>query len=432
MESLYNFQWDIPTEAETSYKTISYSLHGETNKYVIENAVEFLTDKFGFFHKGLQEHSSNDMVLTSKTETLNISKNKLFGVINAKTAAYLSEFFKYNNEGCLVQKQEEKCYDLDLMKLNKIVDNNLPDILNTYIPSDNFSALHFANEFVKHNQIPFFKEAFDIARNGDDFFATDNTQCKKIIPIIAATANFADKIGYFTKTNLQQRGLLKRVNLEDIDTSKPFLINFYGGAGIGKSTTAMLITAELKKMGLNADYINETAKLHIYNGESYLLDGSIENQISLFKEQKEKIDMMYKSVHLSVTDSPLLMYGVYAKKGDSQSLHEFKEAISDMYYDYNNINILLVRDLSIPYEKEGRVHSLEESTQIDKEVENTLVDNRVPFVVRERNDIDGICDYIIKQIQKAPILAHHVHERPSEQEEKKKLTKPIKPKFIER
>lgn len=210
------------------------------------------------------------------------------------------------------------------------------------------------------------------------------------------------------------------------------MINFYGGAGIGKSTTAMLITAELKKMGLNADYINETAKLHIYNGESYLLDGSIENQISLFKEQKEKIDMMYKSVHLSVTDSPLLMYGVYAKKGDSQSLHEFKEAISDMYYDYNNINILLVRDLSIPYEKEGRVHSLEESTQIDKEVENTLVDNRVPFVVRERNDIDGICDYIIKQIQKAPILAHHVHERPSEQEEKKKLTKPIKPKFIER
>ena len=101
-------------------------------------------------------------------------------------------------------------------------------------------------------------------------------------------------------------------------------------AGIGKSTTAMLITAELKKMGLNADYINETAKLHIYNGESYLLDGSIENQISLFKEQKEKIDMMYKSVHLSVTDSPLLMYGVYAKKGDSQSLHEFKEAICTM------------------------------------------------------------------------------------------------------
>lgn len=84
MESLYNFQWDIPTEAETSYKTISYSLHGETNKYVIENAVEFLTDKFGFFHKGLQEHSSNDMVLTSKTETLNISKNKLFGVIKCK------------------------------------------------------------------------------------------------------------------------------------------------------------------------------------------------------------------------------------------------------------------------------------------------------------------------------------------------------------
>lgn len=247
MESLYNFQWDIPAEAESSFKTISYSLHGETSKYVIENAVEFLTDKFGFFRKGLQEHSSNDMVLSSKTETLNIAKNKLFGVINAKTAAYLSEFLKYNNEGCLVQKQEAKCYDLDLMGLNKIVENNLPDILNTYIPSANFSALHFANEFVKHNQIPFFKEAFDIARNGDDFFATDNTQCKKIIPIIAATANFADKIGYFTKTNLQQRGLLKRVNLEDIDTSKPFLINFYGGEGIGKSTTAMLITAELKR-----------------------------------------------------------------------------------------------------------------------------------------------------------------------------------------
>lgn len=51
MESLYNFQWDIPAEAESSFKTISYSLHGETSKYVIENAVEFLTDKFGFFVK---------------------------------------------------------------------------------------------------------------------------------------------------------------------------------------------------------------------------------------------------------------------------------------------------------------------------------------------------------------------------------------------
>lgn len=101
-------------------------------------------------------------------------------MINAKTAAYLSEFLKYNNEGCLVQKQEAKCYDLDLMGLNKIVENNLPDILNTYIPSANFSALHFANEFVKHNQIPFFKEAFDIARNGDDFLQQITHSAKRL------------------------------------------------------------------------------------------------------------------------------------------------------------------------------------------------------------------------------------------------------------
>ena len=41
---------------------------------------------------------------------------------------------------------------------------------------------------------------------------------------------------------------------------KKTVVNLYGGPGAGKSTAALQLVAELKKRGINADYVSEYAK----------------------------------------------------------------------------------------------------------------------------------------------------------------------------
>lgn len=428
------YNWLVPKDVITDKEVISFSVHGDTNKYVIENLIPFLNYKLNFAPLNNQNtRTAHINQYVNNDNIINVIANRIYGVLDKKAVEYISNFLKYENDGCFIQRVSAPCFNVSNQKeYSEILSENIPDIINKYVPLNIFDAEDFASEFVRNNPFPFLKEAIQTASSGNDYFACDK-ECLTAIPILSAVTNFANKIGYFTQTNLEQRGAIKRVDLSGIQPDMPYLINFYGGAGIGKSTTAMLTTAHLKMAGLNADYINETAKRHIYEGKAYLLDGSYTNQVSLYNEQKAQIDAMYlsRSVQLSVTDSPLLLYGVYAKKGDKTTIDNFKSKIYDAFSGYNNINILLVRDPYIPYETEGRVHTLEESIKIDQEIEDALIRENIPYAIYERGNIEGICNYIISEIQKVPIIKHHVHENVHEHNDDKKETKPIS-KFTER
>lgn len=85
------------------------------------------------------------------------------------------------------------------------------------------------------------------------------------------------------------------------------VINIYGGPGAGKSTAALQLVAELKKRGINADYVSEYAKELVYAKNFSKLDGSVQNQREIFHEQKSRLDVTLEGVEVAVTDAPLLL-----------------------------------------------------------------------------------------------------------------------------
>ena len=100
-------------------------------------------------------------------------------------------------------------------------------------------------------------------------------------------------------------------NIKPISTT--LIVNIYGGPGAGKSTTALQLVAELKKLGYHADYVSEVAKELVYAKDLEHLDGTLINQSKILSEQKRRLDIMLDNVDVVVTDSPLLLNTVYLK-----------------------------------------------------------------------------------------------------------------------
>lgn len=181
-------------------------------------------------------------------------------------------------------------------------------------------------------------------------------------------------------------------NIKPISTT--LIVNIYGGPGAGKSTTALQLVAELKKLGYHADYVSEVAKELVYAKDFEHLDGTLKNQSKILSEQKRRLDIMLDNVDVVVTDSPLLLNTVYLK----ENAPEYIESVFSQYENYNNYNVVVERDLSVKFEQEGRIHNLEESIKKDGEI-NTLLDSHdIDYQRFDRNNIAGILDGIISKI----------------------------------
>lgn len=407
MNTLYNFRWNIDNKYETPICVFDINIHGDSKNNIIQDSLDFVENALGINRREqykLKNHSVKRNLYFEKGNSYDFviaNGNNIYGILEQNDYIRLSEHLRYNNEGCIIEKQSRQCYNMDSSQYINAINDNIEKILDCFNPSVYNSISEFTKEFIKFNRIPLLSDSYShTIKDFQNFFKTPIDSKDVDYLMITASGNLANKIGYFSNINEKENtSLSKTVNITDYNKNKPYLINFYGGAGIGKSTTAMLVTAELKKLHFDSDYIAETAKQHIYNGDLSLFDGTVESQTKLFTEQKKQIDSVYNSVWLAVTDSPLLLYGVYAKNGDKSKIEDLHEAISEEYHTYNNINILLTRDLSIPFEQEGRVHNLEESIAIDKEVKDALLNNGVKFTIKDRGDINGICRYILSQLE---------------------------------
>lgn len=187
----------------------------------------------------------------------------------------------------------------------------------------------------------------------------------------------------------------KNVQVENIKSkSSTLIVNIFGGPGAGKSTTALQLVAELKKLGYHADYVSEVAKELVYAKDFEHLDGTLKNQSKILLEQKRRLDIMLDNVDVVVTDSPLLLNTVYLK----ENAPEYIESVFSQYENYNNYNVVVERDLSVKFEQEGRIHNLEESIKKDGEINTLLDSHNIDYQRFDRNNIAGILDGIISKI----------------------------------
>jgi len=147
------------------------------------------------------------------------------------------------------------------------------------------------------------------------------------------------------------------------------IINLFCGPGGGKSTTAATMFAYLKNKGHNVELVREWIKDSVYENRPSVF----ENQFyASAKQYKKLLDLKnYGKVPLVITDSPLLLGIYYAK-----NLPYAKQLNSLLYKlnaEFDNTNVYINR--SKKYETSGRVHSFEQSLEIDK----FILDEFAPF-----------------------------------------------------
>ena len=166
---------------------------------------------------------------------------------------------------------------------------------------------------------------------------------------------------------------------------KTVTVNFFGGPGTGKSTTAAGLFTLLKKKGKHCEYISEFAKELVWEEHNVALDC----QPLIAGEQIFRQHKLQDKVDVVVTDSPLIINLLHNGFGVTDN---YKKWLIEVFNMFNNVNFLLIVDReSRPYETEGRTESKERALQMDRENIELLTKHKIPFItmsVSENTEVE--------------------------------------------
>lgn len=160
------------------------------------------------------------------------------------------------------------------------------------------------------------------------------------------------------------------------------VVNIFGGPGVGKSTVAMELTSLMKRNGTRVEYVNEYVKGHMFSGRT----DALELQEYIFAKQHHKQHILRDKVDYIITDAPLLLSCIYAPNDALKSALE--TYIWGMFNRFDNVNIVLKRDLTTPYQQYGREQTEVEAIIKDAEIQEYLEWHTVEFM-RIPSDVDA-------------------------------------------
>lgn len=160
-------------------------------------------------------------------------------------------------------------------------------------------------------------------------------------------------------------------SLEKDYKNECIIVNILGGPGVGKSILTSEIFAELKKRFVSAEISPEYIKKKLREGAIK----AVESQIYIFGKQQYQLFSMKDEVDVIVTDSPFIFCSIY----DRTKNEELKNLIMTEFNKYDNLNFLILRDTSVPYEQEGRYQDSAGAKKVDKEMLEFLVKNNIEY-----------------------------------------------------
>lgn len=169
------------------------------------------------------------------------------------------------------------------------------------------------------------------------------------------------------------------------------VVNLFAGPGAGKTTTAMEISAELKKRGINLEYVQEYAKELVYAERFDLL----KDQEHVTDTQYQRLDVLRNKVDVIITDSPVLLGLVYGKGRISE---DYQRKIRGYHDSFDNFNLFIERGKD--YQQSGRLESREEAVQKDNEIVQMLKENNVFYGTYRHDTVDKLMDNIQSHIEK--------------------------------
>lgn len=175
-------------------------------------------------------------------------------------------------------------------------------------------------------------------------------------------------------------------------------ICLYGGPGVGKSTLAANVFARLKQLNVSVELVTEYVKSWAY--EKRELD--LFDQVYIFAKQQRLEDRVLRAgVKLIVSDSPLYLQCVYAKKHNHLAWQELIGIAHKFDLVYPSLNILIKRH-GKPYNPEGRYQTLDEAKKIDQEIEDFLNEYNIPYLTCE-NDVQEVVLMILHTVKELGI-----------------------------
>lgn len=153
-------------------------------------------------------------------------------------------------------------------------------------------------------------------------------------------------------------------------------INFFGGPGTGKSTSAAGLFYKMKRKDFRVEYIQEYAK-ELTFGKDYT---KLSDQLLILGEQHHRMFRLKDQLDFLIHDSPFIMGLVYLQDDPHLSKKIYSKLIVSMFKSYNNINIFLERNIEDhTYQEYGRSQSLKQAIEKDNEIREMLDSNGIKY-----------------------------------------------------
>jgi len=153
------------------------------------------------------------------------------------------------------------------------------------------------------------------------------------------------------------------------------VINFYGGAGCGKSTTAAGLFFLMKINGYSVELVQEYVK-------DLAWEDRHEDQAFITANQNKKLHRLIGKVDYAICDSSLLLGLTYM--ADDYAVPSFRDYVIDLYNSYDNVlNIFVERQK--PYLQDGRYETEANAIENDARIKQMLRGLKIPYHVVKGN-----------------------------------------------
>lgn len=178
------------------------------------------------------------------------------------------------------------------------------------------------------------------------------------------------------------------------------VINLFAGSGAGKSTTAAGIFYLMKLHGFKVELVREYVKGWAWAGKPV---GEFD-QAYLLGKQSQYESALYGKVDYIVTDSPLLLSGIYesyygdgTRNGSTTLALEFCRLAEQRGVTYHNFWIERTKE----FVQHGRYETEEQAREVDRFMQKYLEVKRIPLTRITAEDKD-----------KARVIIEHVINHP--------------------
>ena len=129
----------------------------------------------------------------------------------------------------------------------------------------------------------------------------------------------------------------------------------------------------MKLNGESCELVTEYAKDLVWENNFDRLT----NQLCVLSEQCQRLYRLIGKVKYIITDGPLLMQILY--NVNPLNRDEINNLIVTLFNNFDNINIMLDRDLTRPYDPVGRLQTFEEACKVDEECISLLNTYDIPY-----------------------------------------------------